>query len=87
VLDEQGIARLDGEMLRLDSVCELPGLIVAVFTPIYDAGPNLSGRARHPFLRRFMTHHRVVTIGQDSLSPDQWRRLHVWLLWVQRAPR
>lgn len=87
MLDEHGLARLDDESLRLDSVCSLPGLIVAVFTPISEAGPKLSVRGGYRFVQRLTGDRRVVMIGQDALSPDQWRRLHVWLLWVQRAPR
>jgi hypothetical protein len=86
-LEDDGLARLSGPLqppsdaprLRLARVSALPGLIVVVLAPISEAGTKLSWRDR--FLRR----GEVLLIAEDALSQDQWRRLHVWLLWVRRA--
>jgi hypothetical protein len=86
-LGDDGLARLSGTLqppsdaprLRLARVSTLPGLIVVVLAPISEAGTKLFWRDR--VLRR----GEVLIIAEDALSQDQWRRLHVWLLWVRRA--
>lgn len=85
-LDQEGIAHLEGQALCLDSVCALPGLLVAVFAPISRSGPKLSGWNRIERVWSRTGKQRVILIGQDAVSPEEWRRLHVWMLWVQRAP-
>lgn len=86
-LGQEGLARLssaasappDAPGLRLSRVSELPGLIVVVLTPISRDRPKLS-----PWWRSDSAVETVL-IAQDAVSQDQWRRLHVWLVWVQRG--
>lgn len=68
-----------GSALRLTSLSALPGLIVVVFAPISGCRPKLTSWLR-PGPRP-----QVVLIAQDALTSEQWRRLHVWLVWVKRA--
>lgn len=79
-LTESGLAVLDvDQVFSLHSVARLPGLIVVVLTPIFDSRPKLA----LPLLN--LGRDTVLLLGQDALTPDQWRRLQVWLLWVERG--
>ncbi len=69
----------DARTLRLVQVSALPGLIVVVLAPIYRDRPKLSG------WRLLRTRVQILLIAEDALTAEQWRRLHVWLLWVRRA--
>jgi hypothetical protein len=87
VLTATGMVCLDQQSFRLYAVSRLPGLIVVVLAPISDQRSKL---ARSPSRSRFRSlfrpaAHRVVMLGQDAQTPEQWRRLNVWLLWVSRA--
>jgi hypothetical protein len=78
-LSDSASAPLDAPSLRLSRVSELPGLIVVVLTPISRDRPKLSQRWRSG------SGAETVLIAQDAVSQEQWRRLHVWLVWVQRG--
>jgi hypothetical protein len=83
VLTATGMVCLDQQSFRLYAVSRLPGLIVVVLAPISDQRSKLA-RSRFRSLLRPAA-HRVVMLGQDAQTPEQWRRLNVWLLWVSRA--
>jgi len=93
VLTATGMVCLDQQSFRLYAVSRLPGLIVVVLAPISDQRSKLARspsrsrfRSRSLFPSRFRSAaHRVVLLGQDAQTPEQWRRLNVWLLWVSRA--
>jgi hypothetical protein len=52
-------------------ILRLPGLIVMELTPTPQTG------LRMPRLS--------VVLGRSSVSADSWRRLNVWLVWVERG--
>lgn len=52
-------------------VLRLPGLIVMQLTPVTASGQRLAPVS--------------VAIGRSSLSPQDWRQVNVWLLWVERG--
>jgi len=91
VLTVTGMVCLDQQSFRLYAVSRLPGLIVVVLAPISDQRSKLArspSRSRSRSLFRSLLRpaaHRVVLLGQDAQTPEQWRRLNVWLLWVSRA--
>ena len=89
VLTATGMVCLDQQSFRLYAVSRLPGLIVVVLAPISDQRSKLArSRFRSRSLFRSLLRpaaHRVVLLGQDAQTTEQWRRLNVWLLWVSRA--
>jgi hypothetical protein len=61
----------------LRSSCELPGLILLVMAP-YPASPP-SGPSRRS--GRMQT----LLLGRSGVNDESWRRLKVWLRWMERG--
>ena len=78
-LTAAGSIGLDGHSFRLHCLSRLPGLIVLVLAPISRNDPKLTSSIREE--RRA----RVVLLARDAQSEEAWRRLNVWLLWVERG--
>ena len=55
------------------STCALPGLILIVLTP----DPTYSPEARQPPI--------TLRLGRDTMNDESWRRLNVWLRWMERG--
>jgi len=60
--------------LALRASCQLPGLIVLVLAPS-------PGDARAAGPGRLVT----LLLGRDQLPDDAWRKLLVWLRWMERG--
>jgi len=60
--------------VALRASCGLPGLILLVLSP---SAPQSASRMR--------TSAVTVLSGRDGLSDDDWRRLNVWLRWMERG--
>ncbi|MFN8839991.1 MAG: hypothetical protein ACK5XG_14635 [Burkholderiales bacterium] len=60
--------------MALRAWCTLPGLTLLVVAP-YPAQLRPGRRARPA----------TVLLGRDGLSDEGWRRLHVWLRWIERG--
>ncbi|MEN9316724.1 MAG: hypothetical protein RJA99_775 [Pseudomonadota bacterium] len=69
--DHRGPAR----PMALRASCALPGLTLLVVAP-YPGQWGTPRRGRPVALR----------IGRDAVPADGWRRLHVWLRWIERGP-
>jgi hypothetical protein len=80
IVDESGRAALrePGEStvrpMALRAWCTLPGLTLLVVAP-YSAQSSAERRTRPT----------TVLLGRDGLSDEGWRRLHVWLRWIERG--
>lgn len=79
LVDEGGgvSLRIDGAPavpFTLRATCALPGLTLLVMAP-YLPSPRGEGA------RRSVT----LAIGRDSAARDGWRRLQVWLRWLERG--
>jgi hypothetical protein len=78
---EDGEAVLHGPVftsarpMALRATCTLPGLTLLVMAP---CAPQLPVRGR--FARP-----TVLLLGRDAVPQDAWRRLHVWLRWIERG--
>lgn len=72
--DEPQVDKPFGQPVSLRRVARLPGLIVLVLASSDEAG-------------RTMWRHRTprLLIGQDGHDPEAWRRLNVWLCWLERG--
>jgi len=79
MLTEAGRVSLDGVPFDLYSISRLPGLIVLVLAPISSERSKLARCLFGP------DRTRVLLLGKDAQSADQWRRLNVWLIWVERG--
>lgn len=79
VADDGSFVLQDGDGPRrpmaLRASCALPGLTLLIVAP-YSAQPSSSARGRPVALR----------IGRDAVPAEGWRRLHVWLRWIERGP-
>jgi hypothetical protein len=73
VLD--GPAFTPGRPMALRATCTLPGLTLLVMAP-YATQPSVWGRFARP---------TVLLLGRDAVPQDAWRRLHVWLRWIERG--
>jgi hypothetical protein len=79
-VDEEGMPVLHGPALSparpmtLRASCTLPGLTLLVMAPS-SAQPSTRRSARPT----------VLLLGRDAVSADAWRRLHVWLRWIERG--
>jgi hypothetical protein len=79
VVDERGVASLrppDGQPQRpylLRTSCALPGLILLVLAP----DPGNSPRTRQSWA--------TLRLGRDTMTDEHWRRLNVWLRWMERG--
>ncbi|MFN9775404.1 MAG: hypothetical protein ACK54X_22630 [Burkholderiales bacterium] len=80
IVDETGrpALREPGEStvrpMALRAWCTLPGLTLLVVAP-YPAEPAADRRTRPA----------TVLLGRDALSDEGWRRLQVWLRWIERG--
>jgi hypothetical protein len=79
-VDEAGEAVLVGpdptsaRPMALRASCTLPGLTLLVMAPYLLQPP--SGRRARP---------TVLLLGRDAVPAQAWRRLHVWLRWMERG--
>ena len=78
-VDDVGAAslRFDGAPavpFTLASTCALPGLTLLVMSP-YRTRPSRQQRGRSV----------TLAIGRDCARADDWRRLQVWLRWLERG--
>ncbi len=60
--------------MTLIAWCRLPGLTLLVLAP-YLPQPS-SGRPARP---------ATLCLGRDGMPDDAWRRLQVWLRWIERG--
>lgn len=63
-----------GRPMALRASCALPGLTLLIVAP-YPGQAGGPARVRPIALR----------IGRDAVPADAWRRLHVWLRWIERG--
>jgi hypothetical protein len=70
-----GPAPTPARPMALRATCTLPGLTLLVMAP-YSAQPSVWGRFARP---------TVLLLGRDVVPQDDWRRLHVWLRWIERG--
>jgi hypothetical protein len=63
-----------GRRMRLRAACVLPGLTLLVLAPYL---PQPGSWRRVPVV--------TLVLGRDAVSADAWRRLHVWLRWIERG--
>ena len=71
----QGPAPTPARPMALRATCTLPGLTLLVMAP-YLPEPSVWRRFARP---------TVLLLGQDVVPQDDWRRLHVWLRWIERG--
>jgi hypothetical protein len=62
------------EPSRLRASCRLPGLILLVLSPSGSGSGGWSGASTVTLLS-----------GRDGLPDEDWRRLNVWLRWMERG--
>lgn len=80
IVDETGrpALREPGEStarpMALRAWCTLPGLTLLIVAP-YSAQSSPERRTRPA----------TLLLGRDGLSDEAWRRLHVWLRWMERG--
>jgi hypothetical protein len=79
VVDEQGVPSLrppggsSSPPCSLRSSCALPGLILLVLAPYPSNSPQPRPRAI------------TLRLGRDTMTDEYWRRLNVWLRWMERG--
>jgi len=80
IVDDSGAVTVSPEPGRaavpaeLRATCTLPGLIVLVLAP-YPANMSSAGPGRPV----------TLLLGRDGMPDHVWRRLHVWLQWMERG--
>ena len=70
----QGVASEPARPMALRASCTLPGLTLLVMAPYSLLPPG----------RRF-ARPTVLLVGRDAVPGEAWRRLHVWLRWIERG--
>jgi hypothetical protein len=60
--------------MALQAWCTLPGLTLLVLAPYLPQPPS---RRRTP--------RATLVLGRDGVPDEAWRRLHVWLRWIERG--
>ena len=70
-----GPAPTPARPMALRATCTLPGLTLLVMAPCFPE-PSVWGRFARP---------TVLLLGRDAVPQDAWRRLHVWLRWIERG--
>jgi hypothetical protein len=70
-----GPAPTPARPMALRATCTLPGLTLLVMAP-YSPQPSVWRRFARP---------TVLLLGRDVVPQDDWRRLHVWLRWIERG--
>ena len=71
------LSRMPGsarQPMALRASCVLPGLILLVVAP-YPADPS-ANRSRRK---------QTLLLGRGGMSDDSWRKLKVWLRWMERG--
>jgi len=70
-----GPAPMPARPMALRATCTLPGLTLLVMAP---SSPQ-------PSVWRRFARPTVLLLGRDAVPQDAWRRLHVWLRWIERG--